>query len=560
MSRALALAVGLAILPAAARGQEADPRAAQAEFERFRVARLPWSMRPGGGPCDEVVGRFCYWHEGDSDRPVPAEPPGVAAARDSLLARLDAAAERAPGDGWIAGQRVRYRIEAGRAVEAAAVAVSCGAEPWWCHGLEGAARHAAGDFTAAERAFDRALASMPAAERERWTDLAPILDREALGAWGRLGPGGREAFARRAWWSADPLWSVPGNERRTEHLSRRTWERMQAGAASAYDVPWGEDLGELLVRYGWPVGWERARGDIGRLGGAGRPGIVAHDPPGAKRFMPTLAAIADPAVAGPEEWPLETAAPRATYAPAYASRFLSLDPQIATFRRGTEAIVVAGWALPDDSLSRAAPAAAALLASPGPDSPFRVARAPATAAGGALELRVPWPRAVIGVEVLAAGVAGRWRSGLQLPAERPGFAAVSDILLLDLADPLPASLADAIPRARPTPAAEPGERLGVFWEIYPPPDAPAGPVTIALALRAAEPGLGARLARALGLAAGPSGAEVRWSESLAAGEVVSRAVALRLPDLPSGSHVLELEVVWPDGRRAEARRDIRVLR
>ena len=256
---ALALAAGLLLAPDAARGQDAAARAAQAEFERFRVARLPWSWGSAGGPCDEIVGRFCFWHEGSDDRPPPPEPDGVPAARDTLLARLDAAAARAPADGWVLGQRVRYRIEADRAREAAAVAAACGAEPWWCAALEGAARHAAGEFQAAERGFDRALEAMPAATRERWTDLSPILDRDARRVWEGLGGGGRDAFARRMWWAADPLWSVPGNERRAEHLARHAWDRLQANAASAYDVAWGDDLSELLVRYGWPAGWERVR-------------------------------------------------------------------------------------------------------------------------------------------------------------------------------------------------------------------------------------------------------------------------------------------------------------
>ncbi|HUF88651.1 MAG TPA: hypothetical protein VMR66_01580 [Gemmatimonadota bacterium] len=560
-TRALALAAALALVPGVARGQEVDARAAQAEFERFRVARLPWSHEPRGGPCDEVVGRFCYRHEGDARRrPPPAEPAEVPDARDTLLARLDAAAARAPGDGWILGQRVRYRIEAGRPLEAAAVAASCGADGWWCAALEGAGRHAAGEFAAAERAFDRALASMPAAIRERWADLGPVLDGSAVGAWGRLGPGGREAFARRAWWAADPLWSVPGNERRTEHLSRHVWDRLQEGAASAYDVAWGDDLSELLVRYGWPVGWERIRRDVGRLGGGSRPGIVAHDPPGARRFVPTLAAIADPAVAGAGEWPLDDPAPRSTYAPAYASRFVSLEPQIATFRRGAEAIVVAGWALPVDSLATVAPAEAALLVSAGPDVPFRVARASGPAAGGALQVRARWARAVVGVEVVGEGIGGRWRSGLELPAARPDPPAVSDLLLLDLDGPLPASLDEALPLTRPTATVIPGERLGVFWEAYPEPGEPADPVTMSLALHAAEAGPGARLARALRLADAPPGARLRWHESLPPLTVAPRAVALQLPDLPPGRYVLELELRWPRGRTAVARREVSVVR
>jgi hypothetical protein len=529
-------AIALLALPAAAAAQESDPRAAQAAFERARVALLPWSWDPGSGRCDEIVGRFCYRHESGVDRPPPPEPAGVAGARDSLLVVLDAAAKRDPADGWVVGQRVRYRIEAGRAAEAVAVAMACGAEPWWCAALEGASRHAAGDFAAAELAFDLALTTMPVAERERWTDLEPILDAVSRRIWRGLAPGAREAFARRLWWVADPLWSVPGNERRTEHLSRHVWDGMQDGAASAYDVAWGADLRALLVRYGWPAWWERVRGDLGRLGGGGRPGVVAHDPPGAKRFVPSLAAIADPAVADASEWALDHPSPPATYAPSYARRFVSLEPQIARFRRQHGAIVAIGWAPPDSLAADSRSLALTALASEGPDRPFVADSVRVSAEGGSLAIAVPWPRAVLGVEVRGAALAGRWRAGVELPAAATRGPAISDLLLLASPAVLPASLAEAIPLARGSSHAAPGERLGVFWEAYPPEGAAEGPVAIALAIRDQE---------------GEPGA-LRWSETFPAGErVVPRAVALRIPVLRPGDYVLQVEIVWP---RAGARR------
>jgi hypothetical protein len=555
----VSLAVGLALVPADSRGQPADggdPRseahARQAAFERFRVARLAWSREPGFGNCDEIVGRFCYRHEAGSERPPPPEPGGVAAARDALLARLDAAGRRDPADGWILGQRVRYRIEAGRAAEAVGLAAACGADPWWCAALEGAARHADGDFAGAERAFDRALAWMPVAEREIWTDLEPILEPDARRVWRGLGPGAREAFARRMWWAADPLWSVPGNERRAEHLARHAWDRMQESAASAYDVPWGRDLGELLVRYGWPAGWERSRDDVGRLGAAGRPGVVAHDPPGARRFVPTLAAIADPAVARAADWPLDDPTPRATYAPSYARRFLALAPQIAAFRRGASTILAVGWALPPDSLDSdsghsdsdpraSGPVVAALLASEGPDRDFIEARDTSAAAGGALRIEIPWPRAVVGVEALGRGTAARWRAGLELAGARPGLPAVSDLLLLEGPRPIPASLEEALPRARRASVAAPGETLGIFWEAYPGGTGAGGPVTVAIRIAAPR-----------------GGAELRWTETLPAAAVVPRAATLRVPDAPAGDYVIELTVTWPDGAVARSRRALAI--
>ena len=127
--------VAVALCAGGAAAQASDPRAAQAEFERERIARLPWSRESAVGPCDEVVGRFCYRHVAPSDRPPPAEPAEIDALRERLLAILDAAASADPADGWVAGQRVRYRIEAGRPRDAVEAAAECAAEPWWCAAL-----------------------------------------------------------------------------------------------------------------------------------------------------------------------------------------------------------------------------------------------------------------------------------------------------------------------------------------------------------------------------------------------------------------------------------------
>ncbi len=552
---ALAATFGLA-LTGPLHAQATDPRAAQAEFERARIARLPWSREPAGGRCDEVVGRFCYRRESGTDRPPLPEPAGVAELRDALIAVLDVAADVSPEDPWIAGQRIRYRIEAGRAREAAGVAAACAAERWWCAALEGAALHAAGDFAAAERAFDRALAGMSEAERERWTDIAPILDAPSQRLWRGLGARAREAFAHRAWWSADPLWSVPGNELRSEHLARRAWNAMQEGAASAYAVPWGADLEELLVRYGWPVAWERSREEVGRLGGAGPPGVVARDPPGARRFVPALAAIADPAAARAEDWGLDDPSPRATYAPAYARRFLSIQPQIAAFRRGVEAILAVGWALPADSVAAGAIVTAAVLAAEGPDGPRAEVRSASGRTSGTLSLRVPWPRAVVSAEALGYGIAGRWRAGIELPGARPELPAVSDLLLLRATPSLPATLDEAIPGAREEAAARPGESLPIFWETYPAPGFRGASATFSLGIRPGPAGLGTRLARALGLRSGAEGAELRWTEELPPAAVVPRAVRLELPELAPGDYEIELEVSWPDGHVSRASRAV----
>src|SRR5216117_4097450 len=94
---------------------------AQAAFESQRSVLAPRTLPHGSGACDERIGRFCYWYDGDYD-PPPREPDAIKQARARLLDVLDSAAAAVPGDWWIAGQRVRYLVESDRLPEADAAA------------------------------------------------------------------------------------------------------------------------------------------------------------------------------------------------------------------------------------------------------------------------------------------------------------------------------------------------------------------------------------------------------------------------------------------------------
>src|ERR1051326_4977517 len=93
---------------------------AQQAFEARRGFLAPRTLGSShGGVCDEKIGRFCYWYDGDAP-PPPPEPEAIKRARLHLLELLDSAAARLPGDWWIAGQRVRYLVESDRLADAVA--------------------------------------------------------------------------------------------------------------------------------------------------------------------------------------------------------------------------------------------------------------------------------------------------------------------------------------------------------------------------------------------------------------------------------------------------------
>jgi hypothetical protein len=265
-------------------------RGAQRAFERTRRRNLPFWNGPTRR-CDEIVGRFCLWHDSDPSWNPGPESPHVKVARDELIRLLERTARAAPGEGWIVGQWVRYLVEAGRPEEARTAAGACAAERWWCLALAAYARHALRDFAGADEAYETALRAMPSEENCRWRDLSHILDGEALDDYEDLDCVERGAFETRAWWLADPLLMVAGNERRTEHFSRNVLNRLQLGADSPYGVHWGPDLEELLVRYGWPVRWSRRLVTAPRARVLARPAAAVDNRSRPRQKLPLLSAL-----------------------------------------------------------------------------------------------------------------------------------------------------------------------------------------------------------------------------------------------------------------------------
>lgn len=541
-------AISLTLHPADSLSLLRGARAAQEAFERFRIDHLPRSFGGTDHRCDEVVGRFCFWHD-DEDDPwtPPPEHPGIGLARRELIARLDSVAHRLPGDGWTAGQRVRYLVEAGDAAGALRAAAECRAERWWCLALTGYAHHAAQTFAAADTAFDAALRDMPREERCQWTDLSPLVERPPA-SYRQESCEERAGTERLVWWLADPLYLVPGNERRTEHYARHVMNRMQAGARSGYGVRWGDDLRELLLRYGWPIGFTRneSRRSIDATGTS----VTAHHDPVSRRFLPD-----------PDLGELDPDRPRSSYAPPYAASVEELEPQIAVFRRGDSAVVVAGY-----DLSRAprfpsgvpVRVEAALVVVADPQAEPIVARQHGSGPVDVLALISPGQPGLISVEALArADTIRAYRARERLPvAQPPNEIGVSDPLLLRVGDEdsLPVSLEDAIPEARGSARIPSGQRLGLFWEMYGLDRQRVG-ATVSLTVTKTGAGFLRRAAEWAGLASRyrPS-VSLSWVEPPAAQRVHPRSLVITLPETSPGTYVLKIAARSADGDTASAKR------
>ncbi|MDB4950898.1 MAG: hypothetical protein JWM27_3547 [Gemmatimonadetes bacterium] len=523
-------------------------RSAQASFERARFEHMPWSNDSGGSPgyCDEIVGRFCFWF-GDKhdDWVAPPEHAAVTTARQALLERLGAAAARQPGDEWVVGQLVRYQVEGGRAADALAAARACRAQAWWCRALAGYALHAAGDFAGAEAAFDSALAVMQPRARHEWTDLSILLSPGDRGRYRHMRGPQKDSVERAFWSLADPLLATPGNEARTEHLSRWVMARLQERARSPDGMIWADDLGEFLIRYGQPQGWERIRP---RTIGAERAQVVSHYASHAWAFLPSLKEVADPLSLKPNDMDPDPDRPRVQYPLVGARSFTRLDPQVALFRRGGRGVLVAAYDLDRDSVPAgvSVDATLSLLPRAGQPTQVRVAR---TGATGALHAELEPAPVLLSLEARAAdsaGRTGRARFGVRVDAE-PAGVHLSDVLLLSATEGLPATLEAAEGMARGSAHVRAGERVGLFWEVYGLTERPDTLSVSVSIIPITRPGFARRAAERMGLAAPTEPVSVGWKEEAGGQTVLARSVAVAVPAVRPGDYQLRV-TVHPRGR------------
>lgn len=522
-------------------------RSDQASFERFRRSRLPSTWGGGSSRCDERIGRFCLTHgAGRDDWVAPEEDPAVVQARLDLTEGLGMVADLMPGDGWIAGQRVRYLIEARLHDDAVVAARECRAERWWCASLVGFSHHYAGQAAEADSAFDVALATMDPEERQRWTDLTLILDDRAVRTYRRLSEMERQTFEDRFWRLADPLLTREGNELRSEHFARHVWDRLQQRAQSAEGISWGWDLREIVLRYGWPSGWEQTR-DFSMS--AGPPPLISHYSNAPQYLLPpSEALLQEGATEG--EWEVEEKRRRTGYnvplADSIARWFSPLAHQVAVFRRGDSIAVVAGYELPADSVPAGARVGAglALLPTLDPLADVEWAIRETDALSGALVAEALAEPVILSLEIVVPEERrlARARYGFDVTAQPPGMLAVSDLLLLRGGEPLPETLEEAIDVARGSGRLLSGEEVGIYWEIYGL-DAETTP-QVALSLRLLEPQKGwlRRLAERAGLLREVVPIRLRWEEGVPPGQIMARSLTIRIPEVAPGMYTLELAV------------------
>lgn len=430
-----ALLVAAVAIGAAPVDQTRDPeraaRTAARRYERLRYRRAPERYGGGSGErCDEVIGRFCF-HFGDEGHPSPPEPeaPEVRAARRLAVRSYRRWLSRQPAEGEAAGGLVRYLLDDDRPGEAVSVART---HAWAAPGPEsllllGLSLHAAGDFVAAEMAFDRARTLASPAERAALDDVGVLLAHEERERYDRLGPSERAAYDRRFWAYSDPSPSVLGNERRSAHFARHAWIRILEDGprlSGAGMLSWGTDHEEILLRYGLAHRLERIRAPPYRL--QWDPRVVSLYDPRAVSFVPRALMVEGvPGQPAPgDAAPLERDTVRSSYAPVGVRRTRGLLAQVTRFPTREGWLLRVDALLPPDTASPAAPVSPEGLIVVMDTSGRPVARAPAVSeprpdstAVLRAEVAVPPGRYVYQVELSddSTGLAGWMRYRIDLP-------------------------------------------------------------------------------------------------------------------------------------------------
>lgn len=539
---------------------------AQESFEFTRKLYLPREPGVGSHHCDVRIGRWCVSNDETNDRKPPPENPRIVQARAKLLALLDSTAERFPGDEWIAAQEVRYLIEAKRFGDATRVADRCiaGGSTYRCRAFGAVALHDSGAVAAADSAFSDALAAMPDSVRCKWMDISLLLDDEFGDRYAHADCAARQRMATTFWRMTTPLYLRNGDFR-SEFLARVAHGEMQRNSRSPMGSTTESDFRETALRYGYDTWFVRDDPPIGSMAEAAVAGY--REGGSGYNFVPAYEVFASPVDLRADDWDLKQRTARTLYGPSYARHFTSIPaPQIAVFRRGDSALVVAAYDVHDDTLFARRGLEAALFTVPiDSDKLGRPRGTIDSHAGrtGILTTAAPWSPMIASVELLDSAYksAARARVGVRLPAS-VGRLGISDLLLFapGSADSLPRRLEDALPLALHSDDVDRNVPLGLFWEAYGARRAGES-FAVSIGIDRIQEGWMRRAAQRLHLASPFSPLKLQWTElPQGADGIASRSVTLDLTKLEPGRYEISLSVSSMSGLPIVAKREVTISR
>lgn len=523
----------------------------QASFERARRAWLP--PEPAyGGRCDVHVGRFCWWS--DEMRPeLPDEAPSVVARRALLIMLFDSLAAVHPGDDWLAGMAVHYRLEARDLAGADSAARGCRGTGWWCAALKGYAAQVRGDDVAADSAFTAALNAMPDEERCEWTDIHTLLPGDARDEYEKLSCADRSALNTRYWMLGRPRLASPANDWRNEFLARRVQVWLARRSLTPQGLRWSDDAEELLLRFGWPVRWSRVERPLVTM--TPEISVIGHDPWPSFDFGPREELLDSLTSASVEDgWDLHSRASTSRYGPRDIDRIVGVASQLQRFRRGDSTLLVGTFQLSDDSVRAPAARLAAALS-----DGTTYASAPDSTMSGTLSLLVPGVPLLGGVEITDSVSHTLARSRTLYVAETASEASLSDLLLYRGGGDPPEALDSAVVRAIPGDRVQRDQPLGVYWEAYHTDDG-ADSIRVSITVERIDHGFFRSARQRIGLSDDDSPLRINWTDSRPViGGMSTYAVTLDLSKLSNGRYRITLALSGDDGSPITSSREVELV-
>lgn len=528
--------------------------------------------------------------------------------RERLIRRLSQAQQRFPQDAWITGQLVRFVFDQQDAERTVLAAKVCDDKQSWCRALLGLALEQAGRIEEAEASFRRAELLQAGSSR------APrCFDDETLLL---LEPGSRSAVTRGScdeqqrmlnnmWWLADPLWSIPGNERYVAHHARTT--HLALRSFNDYDerFVWlmrggGGALKETIVRYGWPsfTWWAGERMEPimnqyrqrapGHVWTPAPPYTIQQYTPDRVALIPNAAALRDPFSLNVAHWNL--APPDGSDVHSWwpqehmrlRTPLVSLGSgQYATWRRDStiEFEFAADGPRPWTDTS-ATGASAVMLVGGSAENNTRTLAMQTVESGTPVRIgtSIASTPVVMSAEVLPRSAdepAARARFGIRPPptlremnANEVALSVPTFLRMPDATASLPTSLADVRRLMAGTLSFARTESIAVYWESYG--IAAGDTVQVELRVRRDDKvSTARRIGAALGVASGlRDSVSIKWTEpnpqvsSVALGgvkPVVGRSVRLNIAALIDGAYVVAIEMRKSGGvlARSEQRMNVR---
>jgi hypothetical protein len=493
-----------------------------------------------------------------------------AAERQLLIGRLEGLVREYPGNEAAIGQLVDQALIHGDRRRAWDAAEACRAALWWCQSLRGYVRHDAAPGSGSAQ-LDSAVAGAPQGIAAfitppdplipdrgldcEWNDVGHLLSGALLDEYKRSSCNSDRAFTERFWWLSDPLWSVPGNERRSEHLVRYLRMRLHYQYENFATGPkprthWASSQARHpeWTREGFQNSWHQVSRILnGREETRAEPYVN-----GGYSFAPDESRLRDPLRSTAQDWAVTWN--EGSERMITRERWHNVEEiQAAILRRGDRLQAVTAGRLPEAASSAAGARAALAMGRPADLEVEQAAAAVESDGVVRAVVDIPDGEWVASLEILGEGWVGRARFGA--PARKlaaNGFGMSDPVLVEERFESGDVSLNQAM---LPSTRLSAGGRVGLYFEVYGVEASES--LRIAVAAERTDASFFSRIKSALRLTSAVA-LELDWSEAADTPmtRLMQRYLTLDLAGLDPGEYRLKVAVERSGGAVASSTRMI----